>query len=931
MIAPNNQSALSIGKSVAAYTLLPDFWSRLVGFMPRFGLIAYLMATIFESLHLLPKGHAFTQASQMEKFRVRDVLATAANNLHGGFKNSDQYIVFGMFLLGTVLLALQFIFLFAMIVTRTADAAIPFVGFFVTVNPETDVAHLMLDKVFGIPQFFNSCFDPTVNTAAVCAGYNATATFPDPLQTAMQALFKFYTFGILTVAAFVVFYFIVAMILETTNTGVPFGKRFQSVFTPIRLVLAVLLLLPLAYGYNTGQYIVLLAAKYGSAFATNAWLLYNSNTGDNPMGMTSKELMGVPKVGEIDSVLNFIYLAQTCRASYEFGVKDTSATAANTGVDIKPYLVRPGSSTVASTSSELSAGVTYDVAKSFYGQGDVQIVFGEKNDSYTNYAGLVKPYCGVILMPALSRDIPGIKDIYNVYFKNVLDIWFNTSIVNYGKRMACVLKFSAQTDKCPSPPLAVANWGADPDAVAGQEFYISTRQTVQSNFKSQLETQIDTMRGTTNSALSMDVKTLLTGWGGAALWFNKVMSFNGAMVDSLFSLPTPTRYPLIMEHVAKKKRELTPNVSQEDPYSMNLSTGKAPLSMDKYMGDGVLGGSQAMNVDIAALLNTTYKQIQDTQGTTDPKTANTDSPVKNFVTLLFGKTGIFDFRANSEVFPLAKLAMFGRELIDRTVIMIASRTVMAAAGGVLGAEMGPLGQVSKAFGPALGTFATMGFSIGILLYYVVPLMPFIYFFFAVGRWVKSIFEAMVAVPLWALAHLRLGGEGIPGPAAGAGYFLILEIFLRPILTLFGLLASIATFMALTAGLDTVFNIAVLNTGGYDMTTLSSGGADSFMASARDGMDALFYTVIYAILVYMIATSSFKLIDLIPNAMMRWAGTNTASFNDQTDAMGQINYQLVYKADAMAREIDNQNKGITDATDNFNDLRIKNEIMRNKPL
>lgn len=925
MIAPNNHSALSVGRSVAAYTLLPDFWSRLVGFMPRFGLIAYLMATIFESIHLLPKGHAFTQGARMEQYRVRDVLATAANNLHGGFKNSDQYIVFGMFLIGTVLLVLQFIFLFAMIVTRTADAAIPFVGLFVTVNPETDIAHLMLDKVFGIPKFFNSCFDPTVNTAAVCAGYSASATFPAPLQVAMQALFKFYTFGILAVAAFVVFYFIVAMILETTNTGVPFGKRFQSIYTPIRLVLAVLLLLPLAYGYNTGQYIVLLAAKYGSALATNSWLLYNSNTGDNPMGMTSKELMGVPKVGEIDTVINFIYLAQTCRASYEFGVKDTSAAAPNTGVTIKPYLVRPASSTAASTSSELSANVSYDVAKSFYGQGDVQIVFGEKNNSYTNFAGLVKPYCGVILMPALSKNLPGIKDIYNIYFKNVLDIWFDSRMVNYGNRMACVLKFSPRTDKCPAAPPAIANWGAANDAVAGQEFYIHTRQAMQSNFKSQLDTQITTMRGTTNSQLSMDPKTLLTGWGGAGLWFNKVMSFNGAMVDALFSLPTPTRYPLIMEHVAKKKRELSPNIPQEDPFSMNLSTGKKPLSMDKYMGDGILGGSQAMNVDIGALLNTTYKQIVDTQGTSVPKTSNTDSPVKNFVTLLFGKAGIFDFRANSEVFPLAKLAMFGRELIDRTVLMIASRTVMAAAGGVLGAEMGPLGQVSKALGPALGTFATVGFSIGILLYYVVPMMPFIYFFFAVGRWVKSIFEAMVAVPLWALAHLRLGGEGIPGPAAGAGYFLILEIFLRPILTLFGLLASIATFMALTVGLDTVFNIAVMNVGGFDMTTLSSGGVDSFMDSARDGMDALFYTVIYAILVYMIATSSFKLIDLIPNSMMRWAGSNTASFNDQNDAMGQVNYQLVYKADAMAREIDNQNKGITDSADSYLDKAKQREL------
>ncbi len=241
-----------------------------------------------------------------------------------------------------------------------------------------------------------------------------------------------------------------------------------------------------------------------------------------------------------------------------------------------------------------------------------------------------------------------------------------------------------------------------------------------------------------------------------------------------------------------------------------------------------------------------------------------------------------------------------------------------------------MGEAIKAVGPAMGTFATVGVSIGILLYYVVPLMPFIYFFFGVGRWVKSIFEAMIAVPLWALAHLRLGGEGLPGPAAGQGYFLILEIFLRPILTLFGLMASIGSFMALTHGLDSVFNLAVLNVGGFDMTTLAGGGPDTYAQSARDGMDALFYTVIYAMLVYMIATSSFKLIDLLPNAVMRWGGTNTASFKDQTEPISEMNIHMVRKADHMARQIDAQNNNLGKASGSIADDIFRRNQSNPKP-
>lgn len=141
-------------------------------------------------------------------------------------------------------------------------------------------------------------------------------------------------------------------------------------------------------------------------------------------------------------------------------------------------------------------------------------------------------------------------------------------------------------------------------------------------------------------------------------------------------------------------------------------------------------------------------------------------------------------------------------------------------------------------------------------------------------------------------------------------------------------------MALTIGMDSVFNLAVFNLGGFDMTTLSNAKVDGFANFARDGMDALFYTIIYAVLVYMMATTSFKLIDLIPNAIMRWGGTNIAGFNDGTAAsasgdpvMGQINYQLVFRADTIAQKIDNQSKGIMDAGDNFNLIKTRRDNLK----
>ncbi len=895
-------SGSSIAKSVAGYALLPGFWPRLVGFVPRFSLFAYLMALVFEMVRLLPGGHPLLQPSRMGTYRIRDVMAAAANNLKGGFRNSDQYIVFGMFLIGIVIMGLQIALIIGLIVMGSAHAAIPFMNMFTTAIPAIDIAHLMLDRVFGIPGFFNSCFDPVANVAAgaVCDGLVPTATFPSAFQKAVQWLFQFYSFGMLSVAGFMIVYYIFAMLAETVNTGVPFGQRFQSFYTPIRLIWAVLLMLPLAYGYSTGQYIVLLSAKWGSAMATNAWYVFNNSVGDNPLGLQPEQLVGAPRVQDIESIINFFYVVQTCKAAYSIAYEDADTQNPKT---ILPYLVKPSGSSGPSAAQQVTWGTTFAAARTFYGQSDVNIVFGEKNDRYTKYAGNVKPYCGVISIPTLSKTVSGIDIIYDVYFAEILALWNDNDLANYGVRMACNIKLKDKKT-CGSLPTTTVAWDAPNTAVAGQGFYIELREDKQAKYTAQMQAAIDTLRKTSNPETQMDDKIRLYGWGGAGMWFSKLASFNSAVVDALMILPSPTKYPLLMEHVAEKKGYLEANTDPKEKYSPTTSSGGKTITMDKQMDDGD-GDDKSADTMLATLLGAVYQEVQNSDATAKPRAGQSNNFAKTWMMKLFGQSGLFNFQANGEVFPLVKLTMLGREIIDKTIIMLGAAGIISGLGGLVADASGPAGGLAAAMGTALWSFATIGLVAGISLNYVVPLMPFIYFFFAVGRWVKSIFEAMIAIPLWAMAHLRLGGEGIPGSAASAGYFLILEIFLRPIMTVFGLLASVSIFAALCVGLDSVFNLLVMNTGGFDMTTLSGGGTDPMAAIARDAADALFYTMAYAMLVYIIATSSFKLIDLFPNSVMRWAGAGVSSFNDDAQVASQMDYLTVQKPRQIVEELKNE--------------------------
>ena len=281
-------------------------------------------------------------------------------------------------------------------------------------------------------------------------------------------------------------------------------------------------------------------------------------------------------------------------------------------------------------------------------------------------------------------------------------------------------------------------------------------------------------------------------------------------------------------------------------------------------------------------------------------TRSSKNSIIDFINTVFGTDGLMNIMDNKGTHPLAMLSSAGKGIVDASI-----RNLFA---GVVGQGVGEI-LTDDFFGPLAGTageflvqMSLLTLSIGFMLYYVLPFMPFIYFFFAFAGWIKSIFEAVVAMPLWAVAHIKVDGEGLPGPWATNGYFLIFEIFLRPTLIVVGLLASISIFSALIATLHEVFHVLTLSATGFDLqkeifdpTILSTGDNLDYW---RSPVDELFYTVVYVILVYMIGLSCFKLIDQIPNNIMRWMGVTVSTFSETAgDPAGELTGKM-YRATQM---------------------------------
>ncbi len=263
----------------------------------------------------------------------------------------------------------------------------------------------------------------------------------------------------------------------------------------------------------------------------------------------------------------------------------------------------------------------------------------------------------------------------------------------------------------------------------------------------------------------------------------------------------------------------------------------------------------------------------------------TGNAIYDFLNALFGTQGLFDLRdpGNQNVHPLALMTAMGKSLVEASIRNLGLAVGGSIVGSVLGSSSTGLDVASETASSLLFLIVNMTLGAGIILYYVLPFMPFVYFFFALGSWVKEVFEAMVGVPLWALAHLRIDGDGLPGEAARSGYFMIFEIFLRPMMILFGLIAAVSIFSSMASVLNSIFTIAIVNAGG---TNFGNSGTVTFTEFARGPIDQLFYTILYAVLMYIIAMSSFKMIDLIPNQIMRWLGVSINTFASQTGDSAQ---------------------------------------------
>jgi hypothetical protein len=862
------------GKDVAKYVFLPGIVPRTKAlFGSGFTWLAYLMAVIYSSVRLLPKNHPYLNPENTGKFTIRAVISEAAKNLKFSKNNIDQIIVFFALLGGFILLIVQFIMLILMAVLRPALAVPPPpANMFDTPDSvmTNDIALTLLDYVFGVPGFF-------VNSNGVPTALQAT--LPTPFHDALHNLFQYYSFALLAIAVLIFIYYLFVLVGETAATGSPFGRRFSKVWAPIRLVVALGLLVPINNGLNSAQYIVLMAAKLGSGFATNAWIQFNAGI-QAPFTLNNNSLVAQVNTPDLMPINNFLLIASACTWSHIYLSNFTRVPM--------PYIVS------SPNNAQNIIGYPYDdnfggaSALDWYNGDDVKIVFGIQDPQYSKYVGNVRPFCGEVHIHTHSADqyriggLSGPLRVQEIYYEMIWrQLWTNAPFYRYGIRAACLglRMFNEGTARAGICDVAFAVGEQGFDKLPSNEFFVNVMDEPGVGINPLTAADINQARIDMIAAITasgdadVQLATLNRGWGGAGMWYNQISQWNGSFVGAVMDVPTPVLMPEVMEIIKKEKMQANEDTDPVTLYEPILSDG-TPINFPE---------NPPKQDEIAKALNIAYLNIMENTGVLEAEQEVQGNILIDLMNIVLGVGGIADLRNNNDVHPLAQLTMIGKGMITSSIKYIFATMGFGFGGGLADAfkAHGLQGAALSAAGFA-SSFATVGLTVGFILYYVLPFMPFMYFFFAVGGWVKGIFEAMVGVPLWALAHLRIDGEGLPSSTASNGYFLILEIFIRPILTIFGLLASVAIFSALARTLNEIFPLVTVNLTGFNSEMPNAEIVWFENISFKRGIvDEFFFTIVYTILIYLMATASFKMIDLVPNNILRWIGAGVQTFNDQS--------------------------------------------------
>jgi defect in organelle trafficking protein DotA len=242
---------------------------------------------------------------------------------------------------------------------------------------------------------------------------------------------------------------------------------------------------------------------------------------------------------------------------------------------------------------------------------------------------------------------------------------------------------------------------------------------------------------------------------------------------------------------------------------------------------------------------------------------------------------------NNDMDPIMALASVGNGLVTMVesvwITLLGAMTGLGVAGivagfaaafwtvGVAVNTMLAITNLLLLIVPMLTVWMAINFVLGAVLSYYVPLIPFFLFAFGSITWFAVVLEAILAAPLVALGITHPEGHDFLGKSEQA-MMLLASVFLRPMLMVFGFIFGIILSYVALSVFNRGFSIAV--------QFLTEYNGDLFVIVYQTAMMAIYTAAALAI-----TNRSFSMIYEVPNKVLRWIGGQAESGHEESMLQG----------------------------------------------
>lgn len=617
-----------------------------------------------------------------------------------------------------------------------------------------------------------------------------------------------FTGFIMALAAAWVSYATIIQIHRAAETGRVLSNTTSS-WAPVRLFLAIIMMFPLSTGFSAGQGAVIQVALWGIGMARTIYTNAIQSIGPDAMPLATPLVPGTHQIvaGLLEDELcrDLVNLASGNTNMVPQPNPTTGGTAGNGGYVTWTYGMSTGDAV-----------------------GD--------------------PVCGTVSLqlPGQAPNMAGVNVDMSQQQEDALNNILGSDIRPAAQQIAQTLWQTRQASSMTPLMAAYTKAVSDYTNILTQDA-TTVAQQLQAAF-------------TANAARNGDVdlqqgqnQLAALGWTSAGAYYLEIANLDGRTLSLMSATPNVTA-PTYKGLGVSLSSDLAPLITSVLTFQSELATYvQTADGLSAPGGNADILTGTSTNENNAGILEAVLNKI------------NLTEPVVRAIMNAIAPT------TNQWQDPFAALIHLGHVLTTIALTAIGLAVVLSSATGSAAAAAWNLLTFNWAGAAATFTghmlMGFLGIPIfytclallipGLILAFVLPMVPFATWIAGVAGWLILVFETIVAVPLWAFAHLTFQGDGLHGRGA-EGYGLLINVLVRPTLMLIGLFLGYYVFTCLSWLIFQSFGVAMhfVLQNGWIVTNLAG---------------AIIMVCMFVLLHMMVALLSFRLISLFPHHVIKMIG------------------------------------------------------------